>query len=92
MFTAPAEGFSPDLDSTVFQSGGEQKGAAEGYHPSRPGRKTHHPLLAILVEAQCVLHAWLRSGNSGASSGLSNFLTGGARSAAEGVEAALRTR
>ena len=75
MFKAPAEGFSLDLDSTVFQRSGEQEGAAKGYNPSRPGRKTHHPLLAILGEAQCVLHAWLRSGNTGASSGVSNFLT-----------------
>ena len=75
MFKAPAEGFSLDLDSTVFQRSGEQQGVAKGYNPSRPGRKTHHPLLAILAEAQCVLHAWLRSGNTGASSGVSNFLT-----------------
>ena len=75
MFKAPVEGFSLDLDSTVFQRSGEQEGAAKGYNPSRPGRKTHHPLLAILGEAQCVLHAWLRSGNTGASSGVSNFLT-----------------
>jgi hypothetical protein len=75
MFKAPAEGFSLDLDSTVFQRSGEQEGVAKGYNPSRPGRKTHHPLLAILAEAQCVLHAWLRSGNTGASSGVSNFLT-----------------
>ncbi len=62
LFKAPAEGFSLDLDSTVFQRSGEQEGAAKGYNPSRSGRKTHHPLLAILGEAQCVLHARLRSG------------------------------
>jgi len=74
MFSPPEAGFSLDLDSTVFQRSGQQEGAAKGYNPSRPGRNTHHPLLAILGEAHCVLHAWLRSGNTGASSGVANFL------------------
>jgi len=74
LFEQPAEGFSLDLDSTVFQRSGQQQGAAKGYNPRRPGRKTHHPLLAVLAEAQCVLHAWLRSGNTAASRGVSHFL------------------
>jgi hypothetical protein len=75
LFEAPAEGFSLDLDSTVFQRSGHQQGSAKGYNPKRPGRKTHHPLLAVLGEAQCVLHAWLRSGNTSASRGVSHFLS-----------------
>jgi len=74
MFTYPAEGFSLDLDSTVFQRSGEQEGVAKGYNPRRPGRKSHHPLLAVLAEAPCVLHAWLRSGNTGAARGVCEFL------------------
>jgi hypothetical protein len=74
MFEHPQQGFSLDLDSTVFQRSGQQEGAAKGYNPRRPGRKTHHPLLAVLAEAQCVLHAWLRSGNTSASRGVSAFL------------------
>jgi hypothetical protein len=74
LFEQPKEGFSLDLDSTVFQRSGQQEGAAKGYNPRRPGRKTHHPLLAVLAEAQCVLHAWLRSGNTSASRGVSHFL------------------
>jgi len=70
-FVAPAEGFSLDLDSTIFQRSGSQQGAARGYNPHRPGRNSHHPLLA---EAPCILHAWLRSGNTGASRGISEFL------------------
>lgn len=73
-YTAPVEGFSLDLDSTIFQRSGLQEGAAKGYNPHRPGRKSHHPLLAVLGEAQCVLHAWLRSGNTSASRGISEFL------------------
>jgi hypothetical protein len=73
-FAAPHEGFSLDLDSTIFQRSGRQQGAAKGYNPQRPGRKSHHPLLAVLGEAQCVLHAWLRAGNTNASRGVSHFL------------------
>jgi hypothetical protein len=53
----PAEGFSLDLDSTVFQRSGTQQGAKRGYNPSRLGRHSHHPLLAFLAEAPLVLHA-----------------------------------
>ena len=71
----PAQGFSLDLDSTVFQRSGQQEGAKRGYNPSRPGRHSHHPLLAFLAEAPLVLHAWLRSGNSGSARGVVSFLT-----------------
>jgi hypothetical protein len=72
---APAEGFSLDLDSTVFQRSGHQEGAKRGYNPTRPGRHSHHPLLAFLAEAPLVLHAWLRSGNTGTARGVVAFLT-----------------
>src|SRR5688572_7201200 len=69
-----AEGFHLDLDSTVFQRSGQQEGAKKGYNPSRPGRNSHHPLLAVLAEAPFILHGWLRSGNTLASTGAANFL------------------
>jgi len=71
----PAAGFTLDLDSTVFQRCGHQEGAAKGYNPRRPGRKSHHPLLAVLAEVPLVLHGWLRSGNSGAARGVVAFLS-----------------
>ena len=71
----PATGFSLDLDSTVFQRAGHQEGAAKGYNPRRPGRKSHHPLLAVLAEVPLVLHGWLRSGNTGAARGAVAFLS-----------------
>ena len=46
-----------------------------GYNPRRPGRLSHHPLLAVLAEANFVLHAWLRSGNTGAGQGAAQFLS-----------------
>lgn len=70
----PREGFSLDLDSTVFQRSGSQEGAARGYNPRRPGRNSHHPLLAVLAEVPFVLHGWLRSGNTGAARGVVPFL------------------
>ncbi len=70
----PAEGFTLDMDSTIFNREGSQEGAAKGYNPRRPGRKSHHPLLAVLAEAPFVLHAWLRSGNTSAGRGVLGFL------------------
>jgi len=42
--------------------------------PRRPGRLSHHPLLAVLAENAFVLHAWLRSGNTTAGRGVVEFL------------------
>jgi hypothetical protein len=70
----PAGGFALDLDSTVFCREGTQEGALKGFNPRRKGRKSHHPLLAVLAEAPFILHGWLRSGNTGASRGVVPFL------------------
>ena len=73
---ALASGYSLDLDSTIFaRHGRQQQGAAKGYNPRRPGRLSHHPLLAVLAEANFVLHSWLRSGNAGAGQGAAQFLS-----------------
>jgi hypothetical protein len=71
---APRECFSLDLDSTVFSREGGQEGAAKGYNPRRPERKSHHPILAVLAEMPFVLHAWLRSGKTDAGRGVVEFL------------------
>ena len=63
LVVVPAGGFHLDLDSTVFCREGKQEGARKGYNPKRKGRASHHPLLAVLAEAQFILHGWLRSGN-----------------------------
>lgn len=71
----PAEGHSLDLDSTVFsRHGQQQEGAMKGYNPGRPGRLSHHPLLAVLSEVHFVMHGWLRSGNTGTGRGVTEFL------------------
>jgi hypothetical protein len=74
LLACPKAGFSLDLDSTVFCREGSQEGAAKGYNPRRKGRKSHHPLLAVLAEAPFILHGWLRSGNTGAARGVVPFL------------------
>ncbi len=71
----PGGGLSLDLDSTIFQRSGHQQGAMRGYNPIRPGRNSHHPLLAFIAEAPLVLHAWLRSGNTSSARGVVAFLT-----------------
>jgi hypothetical protein len=70
----PPGGFALDLDSTVFCREGKQAGARKGYNPRRKGRNSHHPLLAVLAEAQFILHGWLRSGNTGPARGVIPFL------------------
>lgn len=69
-----SEGYSLDLDSTVFERYGRQQGALKGYNPKKHGRPSHHPILAILSEVHFVLHAWLRSGNCSSSRGVVEFL------------------
>lgn len=68
------EGYTLDLDSTVFERYGRQEGSLKGHNPRKHGRPSHHPLLAVLSEAHFLLHGWLRSGNCGSSRGVVEFL------------------
>src|SRR5947209_3343514 len=68
------DGYSLDLDSTVFERYGEQEGSLKGHNPRKHGRPSHHPLLAVLAEAHFLLHGWLRSGNCGPARGVVEFL------------------
>src|SRR5438309_6932857 len=71
---ARSEGYSLDLDSTVFERYGQQEGSLKGHNPRKHGRPSHHPLLAVLAEAHFILHGWLRSGNCGTARGVVEFL------------------
>jgi hypothetical protein len=68
------EGYTLDLDSTVFERYGRQEGSLKGHNPRKHGRPSHYPLLAVLSEAHFLLHGWLRSGNCGSSRGAEEFL------------------
>ncbi len=63
-----------DLDSTVMTRYGEQEGSKVGYNPQKPGRTSHHPLIAFLAETRMVVNAWLRSGNTVALSSIEQFM------------------
>ncbi len=62
-----------DFDSTVITREGRQEGAAIGYNPNRRGRNSHHPLMAFASETKMVVNAWLRPGNTAASSNCEAF-------------------
>lgn len=63
-----------DFDSTVITREGKQAGAALGYNPNRRGRNSHHPLIAFVSESRMVANAWLRPGNTAASSNCEAFM------------------
>lgn len=70
----PLKKLTLDVDSSVISRYGSQQGVARGYNPSKPGRGSHHPLLAFVAEPRMVANAWLRPGNTGASSSAEYFL------------------
>lgn len=63
-----------DLDSTVITRYGDQQGAKKGYNPRKPGRNSHHPLMAFIPEVRMIANAWMRQGNTGATSSVNYFL------------------
>ena len=63
-----------DFDSSVITRYGEQEGSKVGYNPSKPGRASHHPLMAFIAETRMVANAWLRPGNTAALSNCKAFI------------------
>ncbi len=63
-----------DIDSSVFTRYGSQQGAKRGYNPHKPGRPSHHPLMAFISDLNLVVNFWLRPGNSHTSNNFINFL------------------
>jgi hypothetical protein len=74
MENIPLTKMTLDVDSSVITRYGSQQGVARGYNPGKPGRGSHHPLLAFVAEPRMVANAWLRPGNTGASSSVEHFL------------------
>lgn len=63
-----------DIDSTVITRYGSQQGVESGYNPRKPGRGSHHPLIAFAAEAKMVIQAWMRTGDSASSTDFEDFL------------------
>ena len=63
-----------DFDSSVITRYGEQQGSRVGYNPDKPGRASHHPLMAFIAETRMVANAWLRPGNTAALSNCKSFI------------------
>jgi len=63
-----------DFDSSVITRYGDQEGSKVGYNAQKPGRASHHPLMAFIAETRMVANAWLRPGNTNALSNCKAFL------------------
>ena len=74
MENIPLRKLTLDVDSSVIVRYGNKEGVARGYNPGKPGRGSHHPLLAFVAESRMVANAWMRPGNTGASSSVEHFL------------------
>lgn len=68
------DNYTLDLDSTIMTRYGRQQGAKKGYNPKKPGRNSHHPLIAFVSDVRMVVNFWLRSGNSYTTNNFYNFL------------------
>ena len=68
------DNYTLDFDSTVMVREGGQEGAARGYNPKRPGRNSHHPLIAFVSDIRMIANYWLRPGNTSASTNYLSFL------------------
>lgn len=63
-----------DVDSTVIQRYGSQERATKGYNPTKPGRPSHHPLIAFLSEPDMVANLRLRPGSAHSATDACDFI------------------
>ena len=63
-----------DFDSTILTRYGEQEGAQRGYNPRKPGRKSHHPIMAFVSDCRMIANFWLRPGDSFTTNNFLSFL------------------
>jgi len=68
------DNYTLDVDSTVLTRYGVQQGAKKGYNPQKPGRNSHHPILAFIDECKMVANFWLRSGDAYTTNNFLSFL------------------
>jgi len=68
------DNFTLDCDSSVLTRHGKQEGSKRGYNPHKPGRASHHPIIAFIGDLKLVANMWLRSGNTSSSDNFLAFL------------------
>lgn len=68
------DNYTLDFDSTIMTRYGSQQGAKKGYNPKKPGRNSHHPLMAFVAECRMVANFWLRPGDSYTTNNFLSFL------------------
>ncbi len=68
------DNFTLDVDSSIYTRYGSQQGAKKGYNPKKPGRASHHPLMAFVAECKMVANFWLRSGDAHTANNIEAFL------------------
>ena len=68
------DNYTLDFDSSVITRYGDQQGAAVGYNAKKPGRKSHHPLMAFVSDVQMVANFWLRSGDAHTANNFEAFM------------------
>jgi hypothetical protein len=68
------DNYTLDFDSTVITRYGDQQGAMKGYNPKKPGRKSHHPIIAFVDDMRMIANLWLRPGDSYTTNNFLSFL------------------
>ena len=68
------DNYTLDVDSSVLTRYGDQEGSRLCYNAKKPGRKSHHPLMAFVADCRMVANLWLRSGNAHSANNIFSFL------------------
>lgn len=68
------DNFTLDIDSSVITRYGSQQGSCKGYNPKKPGRKSHHPIIAFVADVEMVANFWLRPGDAHSANNFKAFL------------------
>lgn len=68
------DNYTLDVDSTIVTRYGDQQGAKKVYNPRKPGRNSHHPLIAFIGELRMAVNFWLRSGNTYTTNNIYGFM------------------
>ncbi|MCF0253161.1 MAG: IS1380 family transposase [Duodenibacillus sp.] len=72
---AALQGLTLDVDSSALTRWGRQiEGGKVGYNPRNRGRRSHHPLIALIAGVRLVANMWLRPGDSNTANNITGFI------------------